>query len=85
MILLRVHPLSLHLLSELVFLSLHLKHLFLPLPRSLLQLLSLILFFFELRFQLLVLLFDSGDGGVLRWVVRLVLLNLLNLLLRVGD
>ena len=85
MILLRVNPISLHQLSELVFLSLHLKHLLLPLPRSLLQLLPLILFFLELRFQLLVLLFDFGDGGVLRWVVRLVLLNLLNLLLRVGD
>ncbi len=85
MILLRVHPLSLHLLSELLLLPLDLEHLLLPLPRSLLPLLPLIFFFFKLLFELLVLFFDPSEGGVICWVVCLIMLNLVNLLLRVGD
>jgi hypothetical protein len=48
-------------------------------------LLPLILFLLELLFELLVLFFDPGQGDVFCWVVGLILLNLLNLLLRVGD
>ena len=60
MILLGVHPLGLHQLSELLLLLLYLKHLLLPLPGSLLPLLPLVLFFLELLLELLVLFFDPG-------------------------